>query len=561
MRFAIAIGKSIPRFARTSCKSIRSLHDFAEFSPIGLGTLTKVVCTLGPSTDSKETVSELVSNGMNVARLNFSHAGDDYTYPKKLLDLVREAPGRHHYLKDGSMNKGMPENLRAVLVDTKGPEIRTQPLQGNADTVDIATGAIVEITTEEVSGDKAPDDADGPHRIQVDYGSISASVSVGSKILLDDGLIELEVTNVDPKGIVTTIANNGGPIKKNKGVNLPNSSIDLPALTEKDKRDLQWACKVGADFVAASFIRNASNVRSVHAYLDRCIADLKASDSEGIYMRPLIISKIENKEGVDNFKEILAESDGIMVARGDLGVEIPYRKVFAAQKLMVSACNEAGKPVIVATQMLDSMQRNPRPTRAEVTDVGTACLDGTDAVMLSGETAAGKYPMESINAMTSVVAEADEIWNSLHREDRYELLATGNNLDEELDAIAYSAVRSANKMRCKAIVLITMSGKTARAVAKYRPAVPVLAFCTDLQVARRLQLHRSVLPLLLQSNLDPSSKTTKMAILRAEAVRTARELGLVQDGDRIVTVDRSTGRDHDMFEFSHNIKLSTIRDI
>lgn len=471
---------------------------------------------------SQITAFTVVTNGMSVARLNFSHAGDDYTYPQKLIDLVRDAPGRHHYLKDGSMAVDIPHNLRAVLVDTKGPEIRTQPLQGNADTTDLATGSIVEITTEKVSDDNTPKDASGPHRIQVDYRSIAKSVSIGSKILLDDGLIELEVTNIDPKGVVTTIAKNGGPIKKNKGVNLPNSSIDLPALTEKDKRDLKWACEVGADFVAASFIRSASNVRSVHAFLDRCVADLKASNHEGSYMRPLVISKIENKEGVDNFQEILRESDGIMVARGDLGVEIPYRKVFAAQKLMVSACNEAGKPVIVATQMLDSMQRNPRPTRAEVTDVGTACLDGSDAVMLSGETAAGKYPINSVNAMTSVVAEADEIWNSLHREDRYELLVTGNNLDEELDAIAYSAVRSANKMGCKAIILITMSGKTARAVAKYRPAVPVLAFCTDVQVARRLQLHRSVLPLLLQSKLDPSSKTTKMAILRAEAVSCMR---------------------------------------
>jgi len=556
-------------------KNIRSIHKFAAFNPHGVGTMTKVVCTLGPSTDSKEKISELVNRGMNVARLNFSHTGNDYTYPESLLKLVRDAPGRHHYLADGAVGvDDMPHNLRAVLVDTKGPEIRTQPLQGNQKIADIEQDAIVEITTEDVSGDDAPPSDSGPHRIQVDYASIGSSVSIGSQILLDDGLIELEVIDIDNNGLITTIAKNGGPIQKNKGVNLPNTTIDLPALTEKDKQDLKWACQVGADFVAASFIRNASNVRSVKAYLDRCIAELKASSDPNTttgmeYMRPLIISKIENKEGVDHFDDILKESDGIMVARGDLGVEIPYRKVFAIQKMMVSACNEVGKPVIVATQMLDSMQRNPRPTRAEVTDVGTACLDGTHAVMLSGETAAGKYPLESISAMTSIVLEADEIWNNTQQQQRKqnETILTGNNnnnrssSDEEIDTLAHSAVRSAKDMDAKLIILITMSGKVARAVAKFKPTVPVLAFCTNELVARRLQLHRSLIPMLLQSKLDPGIKTTKMGLLRAEAVRTAKELGLVRSGDRVVTVDRSAGKDHDPFEFSHNLKLSTIRDI
>jgi len=250
---------------------------------------------------------------MSVARINFSHAGADYTYPEKLLNLVRNAHGKHHDLADdGAVDGDMPPNLRAVLVDTKGPEIRTQPLQGDVDVAEIAAGAIVEITTEDVSGDAPPASADGPHRIQVDYAKIATSVSVGSQILLDDGLIELEVTDISVNGLITTVASNGGPIKKNKGVNLPGTSIDLPALTEKDKRDLRWACKNGADFVAASFIRTAANVRSTVAFLDRCIAELQAEDPTGTYMRPLVISKIENKEGVDNFDEILVESDGIM---------------------------------------------------------------------------------------------------------------------------------------------------------------------------------------------------------------------------------------------------------
>lgn len=536
----------------------RFLHGFEDIKPTG--TMTKIICTLGPSTDSKEMVDKLVSSGMNVARINFSHAGNDYSYPEKLVDLVRYAPGRHHHLAASAVDSDMPANLRAVLIDTKGPEIRTQPLQGKVEVADIETGAIVEITTDDVSGEEAPS-AEGPFRIQIDYKSIGRSVSVGSKVLLDDGLIELEVTEILGNKSVMTVALNGGPIKKNKGVNLPNSLIDLPALTEKDKKDLHWACKSGADFVAASFIRSAANVRSVHAYLDRCIAELKTADPAGSYMRPLIISKIENKEGVDNFEEILEESDGIMVARGDLGVEIPFRKVFAAQKMMVSKCNDAGKPVIVATQMLDSMQRNPRPTRAEVTDVGTACLDGADAVMLSGETAAGKYPIESILAMASVIGEADAILNSSRCNSRDEFKAEGSDyLEEEMDAIALSAVRSAKDMNAKVIILITMSGSVARAVAKHKPTVPVLAFCTDERVARRLQLHRSILPMLLQSKLDPQSSTTRMGLLRAEAVRTAKELGIVKAGDRIVTVDRSAGKAHDTFEFSHNIKLSTIRE-
>jgi pyruvate kinase len=337
--------------------------------------MTKVVCTLGPSTDSKEMIDKLVAHGMTVARLNFSHAGDDYSYPKKLIDLVRNAPGRHVSLIDGTYEHNSDtKNIRAILVDTKGPEIRTKPLQGNVDVAEIASGAIVEITTEDVSHEPAPVSAEGPHRIQVDYKSIASTIQVGSKILLDDGLIELEVTDIDNDGIVHTVAMNGGPIKKNKGVNLPNTAIDLPALTEKDKRDLKWSCENDADYVAASFIRTGANVRSVIAYLERCIQELQTAHPEKKFMRPLLISKIENKEGLDNFDEILQESDGIMVARGDLGVEIPFREVFAAQKMMVERCNRVGKPVIVATQMLDSMQKNPRPTRAEVTDVGTACV-------------------------------------------------------------------------------------------------------------------------------------------------------------------------------------------
>lgn len=517
------------------------------------GTNTKIVCTLGPSSDSADRVQELVNNGMNVARLNFSHAGDDYSYPEANMALVRQAAGKHSELAAGSSGTELPRNLRAILVDTKGPEIRTGPLPGGAEVMNIPEDAVVKVTTEDVS--KEPE---GSLSINVDYQSIAKSVPVGGQILLDDGLLALEVTEVDPgHTFVMCKALNEGPIKKNKGVNLPGVELDLPALTDKDKRDLKWACEVGADFVAASFIRTGANVRSVIAYLDRCIAEVNADPKP---LRPLVISKIESKEGVDHFNEILEESDGIMVARGDLGVEIPYSTVFAAQRMMVNACNRAGKPVIVATQMLDSMQRNPRPTRAEVTDVGTAVVDGADAVMLSGETAAGKYPIESIKAMASVVWEADMISNQqmnfIWNEDLHSSLSP---LEQELDAVAASAVRSARDMKAKMIVLITMTGSMARAVSRHRPTVPVLAFCTDPQVARRLQLNRSITPLMLQSELNPDCKDTSMGMLRAEAVRTLKEIGWATAGDRVIMVDRGRGKERDYHEYAHNMKVVTLR--
>lgn len=525
--------------------------------------MTKIVCTLGPSTDTAEQVSRLIANGMDVARLNFSHAGDDYSYPESCMALVRSAAGRHSELAAGSKMQ-MPSNLRAVLVDTKGPEIRTGPLQGNADVQQFGVGSIVEVTTDDVSDEDAPTTPEGPHRLSIDYQSIAKTLHVGSQILLDDGLIALEVTHVENSS-VTCVALNAGPIKKNKGVNLPDAELDLPALTEKDKRDLRWSCEVGADYVAASFIRTAGNVRSVKAYLDRCIAEMPApADGSHPPLRPLVISKIESKEGVDHFDEVLRESDGIMVARGDLGVEIPFRKVFAAQKMMVEKCNASGKPVIVATQMLDSMQRNPRPTRAEVTDVGTAVLDGADAVMLSGETAAGTYPVESLQAMRMIAREADQIMlgaASLNRVNVDESLVDISNIQEDqcLHAVAKSSVKSARDLDAKLIIAITTSGKVARFVASHRPTVPVLAFCTDVQVGRRLQLHRGILPVMLQSDLDPLAAGTRMATLRAEAMRTAVELGFARAGDRVITVDRTVGKPQDMHTHSFNMKMSTLK--
>lgn len=284
------------------------------------GTQTKIVCTIGPASDQR--IPELMEHGMHVARLNFSHAGTDYSYPQSIVDSMRASKGRHQELIVGkAQGVEVPNNLRAILVDTKGPEIRTGPLPGNEDVTTIAIGAKVIITTDAVASEPIPEEGNTDRKIQVDYMSIANTVAVGKLILLDDGLIALEVMEIDPsKKFVVCQALNAGPIKKNKGVNLPGMELDLPALTEKDRRDLSWACDVGADYIAASFIRTGANVRSVIAYLERCIAALPETGGKP-RIRPLVISKIENKEGVDNFDEILKESDGIMVARGDVSYQ------------------------------------------------------------------------------------------------------------------------------------------------------------------------------------------------------------------------------------------------
>ena len=291
------------------------------------GTMTKVVCTIGPSTDEPERMAELLRHGMHVARLNFSHAGADYSYPEKLFNMVRDTKGNHEAIAVQS-SKAAPNNLRAVLVDTKGPEIRTGVLPGDQDVSNVEVDAMVTLTIEDVSQEPVPEEDNTDRIINIDYQSICKTVSIGKHVLLDDGLIALEVVEIDPAGTyIVCKALNGGPIKKNKGVNLPGMELDLPALTDKDKRDLKWACEMGADYIAASFIRTGSNVRSVIAYLNRCIAELP--DVDGFArMRPLVISKIENKEGVDNFDEILKESDGIMVARGGTYARLNLRYRF-----------------------------------------------------------------------------------------------------------------------------------------------------------------------------------------------------------------------------------------
>ena len=332
---------------------------------------TKIVCTLGPASESEEILRELLLNGLNVARQNFSHG--DHEEHKRRMDLIKK----------------LRQELKlpiAIMLDTKGPEIRTKDFENGM--VELKEGQEFTITTRQ--------DVIGNEEIcAVTYEGLADDVKVGSTILIDDGLIGLSVKEINGKDI-KCIVNNSGVVKNKKGVNVPGVKIQLPAITEKDRSDIEFGISQGIDLIAASFIIKAADVIAIRKILE----DKKANDIQ-------IISKIENQEGVDNIDEIIEVSDGIMVARGDLGVEIPAQDVPLVQKMIIRKCNEIGKPVITATQMLDSMQKNPRPTRAEVGDVANAILDGTDAVMLSGETAAGKYPIESVKIMAEIAKKTE----------------------------------------------------------------------------------------------------------------------------------------------------------
>jgi pyruvate kinase len=419
---------------------------------------TKIVCTIGPKTESVEKLTELVNAGMNVMRLNFSH-GDFAEHGTRIANFrsVMEATGKQ----------------LAILLDTKGPEIRTIKLEGGED-VNLVAGQEFTFTTDvTVVGNK--------DRVAVTYVGFANDLSAGNTILVDDGLIEMEVISTTDTEVKCKVLNNGA-LGENKGVNLPGVSVQLPALSEKDKADLKFGCEQGVDFVAASFIRKEEDVKEIRALLD-------ANGGSNIH----IISKIENQEGVDNFDSILEASDGIMVARGDLGVEIPAEEVIFAQKMMIEKCNRARKMVITATQMLDSMISNPRPTRAEAGDVANAVMDGTDAVMLSGETAKGKYPVEAVTIMAQICSRTDRALKA----------ELGSRLDSPrlriTEAVCKGAVDTAEKLAAPLIVVATEAGKSARSVRKYFPTANIIAVTTNKKTAAQLVLCKGVAPVLVDS--------------------------------------------------------------
>lgn len=412
--------------------------------------MTKVICTIGPKTESEEMLTKLVESGMNVMRLNFSH-GDFEEHGARIKNIrkVMEKTGK---------NVG-------ILLDTKGPEIRTGKLENDEDVL-LEAGNKITITTDySFVGNK--------DKIAVSYPGIVIDLKAGDTVLLDDGLIGLEVLSISGNEIECLIKNTG-ELGGTKGVNLPGVSVGLPALAEKDIADLKFGCEQGVDFVAASFIRKASDVAEVRKVLD---------ENGGQNIK--IMSKIENQEGVDNFDEILELSDAIMVARGDLGVEVPAEEVPFMQKMMIRKCNAAGKPVVTATQMLDSMIRNPRPTRAEAGDVANAILDGTDAVMLSGESAKGKYPVEAVQMMATISKRTDEF-------KKFKEIARPEGEVTITEAVSIGAVESAQVLGAKLIICWTKTGRAARMIRKYGPTVPILALTDNEQTARQLSLVRGV---------------------------------------------------------------------
>ena len=411
---------------------------------------TKMVCTIGPKSESKEMLTKLSNAGMNVMRLNFSHG--DYEEHGARINTIREI------MAEGGKRV-------AVLLDTKGPEIRTIKLQGGNDVALVAGQDFTLTTDKTVVGDTT--------KVAVTYEGLTKDLKPGNTVLLDDGLVGMTVKEVVGNE-VRCIVNNNGDLGENKGVNLPGVAVQLPALAEKDIADLKFGCEQKVDFVAASFIRKADDVKQVRKVLD---------DNGGQAIK--IISKIENQEGLDNFDEILELSDGIMVARGDLGVEIPVEEVPFAQKMMIEKCNEAGKMVITATQMLDSMMKNPRPTRAEAGDVANAILDGTDAVMLSGESAKGKYPVESVQMMATISKRTDEF-------KKFKTIEKPTSDITITEAVSMGAVEASQLLDAKLIVCWTKTGRAARMIRKYGPTVPIIALTDNPQTARQLSVVRGV---------------------------------------------------------------------
>lgn len=446
---------------------------------------TKIVCTIGPSSEDPEILEKLISTGMDVARLNLSH-GSREEHAERIRKIRTIS---------SQLNK-----VVALLLDTRGPEVRVKTFKNGS--IFLKEGSLFTLITEEVEGDE--------NIVSVTYGNLSKEVSIGNRVLLDDGLIAMEVVKVEGNKIVCEVIT-GGELSNRKGINIPGVSLNLPFLSDKDIEDIRFGARHGIDFIAASFVRNHEDVIAIKEILEQ----------ERSYAK--IIAKIENEEGVKNIDAILDVADGVMVARGDLGVEIPAEDVPLVQKILIEKSNLAGKPVITATQMLDSMIRNPRPTRAEASDVANAIFDGTDAVMLSGETAAGKYPIESVATMARIAERTEQ---ALKYEAILDEFAT---LKEHsvTDAISYATCHSAQVLGVSAIITSTQSGYTARMVSKYRPKPPIVAVTPREKVANQLALTWGVYPL-----MSPPMNTTDDMF--EAAVEVSLKAQYIKKGDMVV---------------------------
>jgi pyruvate kinase len=469
--------------------------------------LSGIICTIGPASRDPGVLVKMMETGMNIARLNFSHGSHEYH--AETIKNIREAVAMY------SKKIGMSYPL-AIALDTKGPEIRTGLLEGGGSAeVELVKGETIKLTT-----DKAYMEKGNKNIVFVDYANIQKVVKVGNTVYVDDGLISLVCTAVKGTELVCTIEN-GGTLGSRKGVNLPGVPVDLPAVSEKDKSDLRFGVEQGVDMIFASFIRNGSALTEIRNIL--------GPEGKNI----LIISKIENQQGMQNLDDIIKASDGIMVARGDLGIEIPTEKVFLAQKAMIAKCNKVGKPVICATQMLESMVKKPRPTRAESSDVANAVLDGADCVMLSGETAKGDYPLDCVRTMASICKEAEAaIWQ---KQLFIDLTSKAVPPVDAAHTVAIAAVEASAKCVASAIIVVTTSGRSAHLISKYRPRCPIIAVTRSAQTARQAHLYRGILPLHYEgARLDDWLKDVDARV--TTGINFGKSKHFIKEGDPVIIV-------------------------
>lgn len=451
---------------------------------------TKIICTIGPVSQSEEKLKELILAGMNVARFNFSHGGHE------------EHKGKYERAVKAAKDLGMP---LATMMDTKGPEIRLRDFEGGKQFLE--SGKLFRLTTDEILGTA--------ERASISYKNLKNDIRVGTTILIDDGLIEMTVKAIEETDIVCEVIN-GGYVSNHKGINVPGVVLSMPYISEVDREDILFGVKMGYDYLAASFVRCREDVEAVRKLI---------TDNGG---KMKIISKIENMQGIDNIDEILEASDGIMVARGDMGVEVPMEEVPILQKELIQKTIRQGKIVITATQMLDSMMKNPRPTRAETTDVANAIYDGTTAIMLSGESAAGAYPIESVQTMSRIAERTEQ---EVGYEARFHAINHGcevlDNREDVTTAISHACCATAMDLKASAIITVTMSGYTANKISRYQPECMVIGCTVDESVYRQLSLLFGVMPLLIQKEDDTDK-------LFDAAVNASLEAGLIHHGDRVV---------------------------
>ncbi|RHZ76006.1 hypothetical protein Glove_208g92 [Diversispora epigaea] len=473
-------------------------------SPAKIFRKTSIICTIGPKTNSLEMISKLRVAGMNIVRMNFSHGS--YEYHKSVIENTRE---------NAKLAPGRPV---AIALDTKGPEIRTGRMKDDIE-LPISAGHEMIFSTNEEYADKCDLEV-----MYVDYKNLTNVIKVDKIIYVDDGVLSFKVIEIHDD-YVKVCALNKGTLSSKKGVNLPDTDVDLPAVSEKDKKDLLFGLENDVDMIFASFIRSGEDIKEIRRILGEKGKDIK------------IIAKIESQQGVNNFDEILKETDGVMVARGDLGIEIPPSYVFVAQKMIIAKCNLAGKPVVCATQMLESMTFNPRPTRAEVSDVANAVLDGADCVMLSGETAKGSYPIEAVRMMheTCLMAESVICYPPLFNE----LKALTPSPMDTTEAVACSAVSTANEIHADCILVLSTSGDTARFVSKYRPRCPILTVTRMSQTARQIHLYRGCYPFIYeQPKIEGDEEKWQYDV--EERIRwginRAVELKMLKTGDKVIAI-------------------------